>query len=159
MSKRITEFHIWKVSEDSTVCLACGTARTEENDKAACPVAVDRLAKRCRAAYDRLIEPLREVARQHGYAIGVHGSLARDIDLIACPWTKEACDAAVLVEALRAEAERICGWAALHAAERGEYFVNGCPGFKPHGRRVWSYHLGGGPYIDLSVMPARTQVD
>ena len=29
----------------------------------------------------------------------------------------------------------------------------GCPGLKPHGRLTWSFHVGGGPYLDLSVMP------
>lgn len=31
-----------------------------------------------------------EVARGCGYAIGLHGSMKRDVDLIAVPWTDEA---------------------------------------------------------------------
>lgn len=30
------------------------------------------------------------VARRHGYAIGVHGSMSRDLDLIAVPWVESA---------------------------------------------------------------------
>lgn len=36
------------------------------------------------------IEKLREVAREHGWALAVHGSLNRDIDLIAAPWIETA---------------------------------------------------------------------
>lgn len=39
---------------------------------------------------DDVIAKVREVAKRHGWAIGVHGSLKRDIDLIAIPWTEEA---------------------------------------------------------------------
>ena len=31
---------------------------------------------------------IREAAREHGYAIGVHGSERRDFDLIAVPWVE-----------------------------------------------------------------------
>ena len=83
-----------------------------------------------------------------GYAVGVHGSLARDIDLVAVPWTEEATTAAEVAEAIRAAAEK--------SGPCGQAFVAGndpCPRRKPHGRLCWSFHLGGGPYIDLSVVP------
>lgn len=31
---------------------------------------------------------LAELVRRHGYALAVHGSLMRDFDLIAIPWTE-----------------------------------------------------------------------
>lgn len=106
------------------------------------------------AVYDRLIGPLRGRARELGYALAVHGSLKRDIDLIACPWSPEAVDARTLAEALRDTAREHNGGIA-HSLEHedDEYFRRGTPGAKPWGRLCWSYHLGGGPYIDLSVMP------
>src|SRR4051812_2987278 len=58
------------------------------------------LGVRAREYYDRLIGPMREVARTHGYALAVHGSVNRDIDLIACPWVAEATDAETLYIAL-----------------------------------------------------------
>ena len=102
-----------------------------------------------------LIEPLREVARRLGYAIGVHGTLKRNIDLIACPWTSEAVSAGELAEAIRRKAADMnpVGVAFIAPHEDQDYQRRGSPGAKPHGRRVWSFHLGGGPYIDLSVMP------
>lgn len=105
------------------------------------------------AKYELLIEPLRKEARRLGYAIGVHGTLKRDIDLIACPWTKDAVSARDLAAALGEIIERINGVAFRHECERDEYFDRGQPGGKPHGRLCWNWHLGGGPYIDLSVMP------
>ncbi|MFC3642273.1 hypothetical protein [Aquibium oceanicum] len=40
--------------------------------------------------YAGLYPELAEIARKHGYAMAVHGSLARDADLICIPWTDEA---------------------------------------------------------------------
>lgn len=46
-------------------------------------------------AYDKphqpIIDRIREIAKSLGWAIGVHGSLRRDIDLIAVPWVEGAC--------------------------------------------------------------------
>jgi hypothetical protein len=119
--------------------------------------------------YKQLIEPLREVARKLGYALGVHGTLKRDIDLIACPWTSSAVSAKVLVRAIQAKAREIVGYAEPHPHEakssNPKYFRDGMGGYvggfgritaKSHGRRVWNFHLvptHDGPYIDLSVMP------
>lgn len=105
-----------------------------------------------RPLYERLIGPLRERARELGYAVGVHGTLKRDIDLIAVPWTDAAVDAETLAESLRLVAVALNGKADRECVG-DEFHERGCPGMKPHGRLVWSFHLGGGPYIDLSVMP------
>ena len=36
------------------------------------------------------VGPIRAAAKEKGYAIGVHGSQERDLDLIAAPWTDNA---------------------------------------------------------------------
>jgi len=111
-------------------------------------------------AFGKLIKPLRARARELGYALGVHGTLLRDIDLIAAPWSRDAVSARHLAEALRIEAERVIGFAFDRDASRSNnphYFNEGSPGHKPHGRRCWTFHLGGGPYIDLSVMPRENE--
>lgn len=136
------------------------------------------MAKPCkwdsRADYERLIEPLRETARRLGYALTVHGTLKRDIDLVACPWVEDAASAKVLVRALRAKTREIAGRA--EPCRSDEYSANpkwsrdGRTGYikgvgrlsgKPHGRRCWVFHLTphqNGPYVDLSVMPRRRDV-
>lgn len=99
------------------------------------------------AEYEKVLPIVRSVARDHGYAIGLHGSGARDLDLIAAPWTEHAVDALTLVEAVR-------------AAVNGILNQNSIPYKKPHGRLAWVIFIegqristGGAPYIDLSVMP------
>jgi len=104
--------------------------------------------------YEKIIEPIRAKARELGYAIGVHGTLRRDIDLIACPWTDHAVAAKDLAEAVRLVALDVYGAAYMIPPENEDPFhLEGCPGMKPHGRLSWCFHMGGGPYIDLAVMP------
>jgi hypothetical protein len=114
-------------------------------------------ADRTRRDYERLIGPLRATARSLGYALAVHGTLSYDIDLVAIPWTADAVSARDLAEAIQKCAAVNNGGIAIDTdrdlASNPSYFEHGCPGSKPHGRRTWAFHLGGGPYIDLSVMP------
>lgn len=77
--------------------------------------------------YKKLIEPLRVKARELGYALAIHGTLKRDIDLIACPWTGHAVDARTLAEALlRVAADHNDGTAFLKPREDDRYFWAGC---------------------------------
>jgi hypothetical protein len=85
-------------------------------------------------------------ARRVGYAVALHGSMGRDLDVIAVPWT----DAAGSPEDLVAE---IGEWIQVLAPEEVGQPQDRWPRAKPHGRLAWSLHLGGGAYIDLSIMP------
>ena len=109
--------------------------------------------------YRQLIGPIRDRARVLGYAIGVHGTLRRDIDLIACPWAEGAVEPEVLAAHVRDVAEFVVGHAQMDPIEAPHaHCRNGSPGGKPHGRRTWTFWLGterGCPYVDLSVMPMR----
>lgn len=98
------------------------------------------------AVYAAFYPGLKKVAEEHGYALTIHGSLTRDFDLVAIPWTREATDAETVIEALNG---RI-----------GGYFKDSDPNpcFKPHGRRAYSIHFDGGPYLDVSVMPRMREV-
>jgi len=46
---------------------------------------------------------LARTARSKGYALALHGSLQRDLDLVAIPWTKSAIPAQQLIQALAAD--------------------------------------------------------
>lgn len=107
---------------------------TEQNNKPPTGIA---------SGYAMLMPGLIALARDHGYALGLHGSLQRDLDLIAVPWTSGAAAPVELAEAVRGH---VGGFWNPHDS-------NGVGGSKPHGRRCWSIHFGGGQYIDLSVMP------
>ena len=99
--------------------------------------------------YAALLPTLQKVARECGYALAVHGTMTRDLDLIAAPWTEEATDDETLTEAMRAAVGgKIYG--AMHDGKTGKTDLN--PVSRAHGRKGWVIHLGG-PYLDVSVMP------
>lgn len=87
-----------------------------------------------------------DVGRSLGYAIALHGSIARDLDLIAIPWTEDAASPDELVEAV---CDRLGA-----VVDLGEHIENPSP--KPHGRLAWVIPIGAGAYIDLSVTPRVT---
>ena len=101
--------------------------------------------------YVKLIDPIRAVAKNFGYAVAAHGSLVRDIDLIAVPWTDKAVDAETLASGIAnvAKAFNERGWVKVSGPDDPAWKDK----IKPHGRLCWSIHLEGGTYIDLSVMP------
>ena len=63
-----------------------------------------------------LLPTIREAARELGYAIGLHGSLARDFDIIAVPWTEDAAHPDDLAKAIykAAGGERWRLWSRLN---------------------------------------------
>lgn len=116
--------------------------------------------------YVRLLIPvLREKAEQCGYALTVHGSLRRDIDLVAIPWRDvQPVSAQHLVETFYEVCEVIVGAAWPHGWDEKATFPppTGCPTNpekKPHGRLAYTIMLPGGPYLDLSVMPLVPEAD
>lgn len=89
------------------------------------------------------IDRIRELAKEIGYAIAVHGSQERDLDLIAAPWTEEALK--------------------LNYREVMQYIADGLGArlveveVKPLGRRACTIQMNGWyKLIDLSVMPMKT---
>lgn len=82
------------------------------------------------------------IARTNGYAVGIHGSLKRDVDLIAAPWVDEHSTPEALVSAL-------CD--GLNASQIGG------PTIKPCGRVAFSLNIDGWfKPIDISIMPSST---
>lgn len=99
-------------------------------------------------AYVALFPHLAEVAQSLGYALCVHGSVGRDFDLVACPWTDEAVDAETLFIAIAKQSNVSTGKLVDPVMSGITESVE-----KPHGRRAWSILLGFGAVIDISVMP------
>ena len=105
------------------------------------------------ACYAILYPALVAVARDHGYALAIHGSMTRDFDLIAVPWVEEATVPLLLILALNS----VCG--GVFHQSTVEHLIDPAksPSTKPHGRLSWSLHLTDdgcfGPYLDISVMP------
>lgn len=103
-----------------------------------------------RALLDVILPSMRRAAIEAGYAVTVHGSLNRDIDLVAIPWrernvwTRDA-----LIEALCGAVRGAIGRCSYPKSE--EWTV------KPHGRLAKSLLAWCGEntaQLDLSVMPA-----
>lgn len=93
--------------------------------------------------YARVFTIARCIAWSEGYALAMHGSFTRDLDLLAVPWTGAACDAEHL-------ARRIEDAAGLKITKPGK------DGEKPHGRLVWTMMLPGFSeprWVDLSILP------
>lgn len=94
-----------------------------------------------------VVEDVRRIAREHGYALGVHGSLVRDLDLIACPWTSRAKAPSTLVRAIE---EGLDDFFLQPPATPRKPTAS-----RPHGRLAWVFlRIGprGPAYLDLSVM-------
>lgn len=101
-----------------------------------------------KALYLSLLPAIREAAREAGYAIGLHGSLTRDFDLIAVPWV-EGC---VTPEELVRRVElAVCKYP--YDEESHWKRVRDNVMRKPHGRLAYSLYLGTYAYIDMSVIP------
>lgn len=84
----------------------------------------------------------RLVGWSYGYAIAMHGSFTRDLDLIAVPWTEQAQEANRVLRNI----ESRTGWKRLK--EEGSSH--------PHGRLVWtltSQKFECPRFVDLGFMP------
>ncbi|WP_018456787.1 hypothetical protein [Bradyrhizobium sp. WSM4349] len=99
----------------------------------------------CRSLLEAILPAVRLTARHHGYAVAVHGSLSRDIDLIAVAWREHnVSDPDELVRA-------ICG---AIAGVTGSCLRQADSTKKPHGRVAFTLIHGGFiGEIDLSVIP------
>lgn len=99
--------------------------------------------------YAQLLPRIKEAAKRMGYALAIHGSMYRDLDLLAVPWTETAVDAEELVEAIRSSV----GGYVIGDNLKNTGSVSKEPTKQPHGRLSWNICWGGRPFIDLSVMP------
>ena len=80
------------------------------------------------------------IFQKHGWALAVHGSLARDLDLVAVPWVPRVSEPSAIVAALLKT---------FWIRQIGEFTL------KEHGRVCQTLSIGHGECaIDLSFMPA-----
>lgn len=96
--------------------------------------------------YAKFFTIARIIAWQHGYALAMHGSFTRDLDLVLIPWTPVASDPTSVVLHLASSTDT-----ALQSKD---------PTHKEHGRLVWTLLFKGFSdprWVDLSIMP-RTNV-
>lgn len=102
--------------------------------------------------YETCLTIARITGKEYGYAIGLHGTAMRDLDLIAVPWTDTARDPLDFLHCLAGRIEEETKRGIL---VEGEPVTNEWPKpeAKPHGRIAWTILLGGPFWLDISVMP------
>lgn len=114
--------------------------------------------------YAIMFEPLKGIALKYGYNLVLHGSLNRDLDLIAIPWQEELGPVDEMVDEF---CSYVGGEVALCNSERlddgtitGDRFT-----LKPHGRVAYVInifrggYLNGGGFHDLYVKDPETYID
>jgi hypothetical protein len=98
---------------------------------------------------------MQQAARAHGYALACHGSMNRDFDLIAVPWIEKPGSSSDVAHAIaKSVGAHIPSF--ITVPDNGVNQVRENPVKKPHGRDSWVIPLGGGPYLDLSVIRPRS---
>lgn len=89
--------------------------------------------------YACLYPQLTEIARKHGYALAVHGTMGRDFDLVCVPWIDEPSRPQNVVD------EMTTSFSIMQSGE---------PESRQHGRMVYTIVLQFGEcFLDLSFMP------
>lgn len=97
--------------------------------------------------YAKFLPEIIEVARTCGYAIGLHGSMSHDLDLIAVPWTHNALPRVELIQRIADLVGGFVDWP-------GSTTRSPSPETKVHGRVGWCIYFNKrftGPYIDVSA--------
>ena len=84
---------------------------------------------------------IRKVAAECGWAIGIHGSVVHDLDLMAMPWVEDHTSADELAKRLTD----------LNQPEYRRDYEKSLPGDKPNGRIVYTIFMGH-TYIDMNVI-------
>lgn len=104
--------------------------------------------------YAQLYPVLAIKALEYGYTLALHGSMQRDLDVIAIPWEETVREPLELVKALEIVSGGFCS---VRSIEKNKILMPYEPTIKPHGRLCWIIALSNqgskGPYIDLSVVP------
>lgn len=99
-----------------------------------------------KAFYESVLPAIRDVARELGFGIGLHGSMRRDLDLIAVPWSETHATKDELAAAIQNAACGISSAKFIWEAKPCGRFATAFP-------VCWSDHnvISSG-HIDLSVM-------
>lgn len=114
--------------------------------------------------YAIMFEPLKEIALKYGYNLVLHGSLNRDLDLIAIPWTETVGSVDEMIDEFCQ-----CVGGEIHLFHKKRAEDDTITGFrftpKPHGRVCYVIdiyrggYLNGGGFSDLYVKDPETYID
>lgn len=92
--------------------------------------------------YAAIYEDLRRAAMECGWALGLHGSLANDMDIMAMPWTEDAKPVEEMIKALSG-CFTDSPFADRHTVPHYD---------KPNGRVVYTMNIWAEFYLDINVI-------
>lgn len=97
------------------------------------------------AFYASIWPDIMHAAHSCGWAVGLHGSLANDMDIMAMPWTAEAKPVEAMVRAI---SDCFVGspWKDNHLVAYRD---------KPNGRVVYTVSIWADWYLDINVIDAQ----
>lgn len=90
--------------------------------------------------YAAMWNDLRQAAMDKGWALGLHGSLASDMDIMAMPWIENASSDLEMIEALKN-----C------FTDSKDIIVSICDN-KPNNRRVYTLSIFADFYLDINII-------
>lgn len=100
--------------------------------------------------YASMWEDFRKAALDCGWALGLHGSLANDMDIMAMPWTQNANSAEEMVKAIEG---------CLTIPDKALHFETKKSIDKPNNRTVFTVHIFADFYLDINVIDTRLAVE
>lgn len=110
--------------------------------------------------YSIIYAELDRVVQRFGWALTLHGSMSRDMDVVLIPWTDDAEHEDKVVDAVRifVEGKHITAVRKRNERKMKTSSKDGMAHFsvtqKPHGRRAITLFIGvSSYYIDISIMP------
>lgn len=113
--------------------------------------------------YAVLFTKLDKIVARFGWAIALHGTMIRDLDLVLIPWTEDADHEDKVIDAIRifVDGQHVTKVRKKNLEEMNSSQKDGLEHFaitqKPHGRRAISIHIGvSNYYLDISIMPRKT---
>lgn len=92
---------------------------------------------------------LKDAALNCGWALGLHGSLNSDMDLMAMPWTEDAKPVEEMIKALEA---------CFTIPDPAYYKQTTKSTDKPNNRAVYTMHIFADFYLDINVIEQSTKV-
>ena len=95
------------------------------------------------AFYAALLPELKEVAFKCGWAIAIHGSLNKDADIMAMPWTENAVQHQELIRRISDECFQDNPFKDTHCIP----YKN-----KPNKRIVYTISIWSGYYLDINII-------
>ena len=97
------------------------------------------------AFYALMYSALKAAALEGGWALAIHGSVVKDLDLVAIAWTNDS----IKIDELLDDFAKIIG----QSNEKKAKFTG--PHYMPAGRIVYTLSIAADIYIDLSVVDNR----